>query len=152
MNELVSCRKASKPDLPAILQLYAQPEMDNGKVLSLTKAERIFEKIEGYPDYAIYVAVYRGEIIGSFELLIMDNLGHLGAPSAVIEDVVVDPKWQRKGIGKRMMREALKICHAKGCYKMVLSSNLKRNRAHAFYESLGFKRHGYSYYVSGQPG
>ena len=47
-----------------------------------------------------------------------------------------------------MMREALKICNEKGCYKAVVSSNLKRKRAHAFYESLGFKRHGYSYYVA----
>ena len=41
---------------------------------------------------------------------------------------------------------------AKGCYKLVLSSNAKRERAHAFYESLGFERHGYSFRIeSGRP-
>ncbi len=100
MNDSISIRKASKKDLPGILRLFAQPEMDNGKILPLTEAAQIFEKIEGYPDYSIYVAVCRDEIIGSFELLIMDNLGHLGAPSAVIEDVVVDPQWQGRGVGK----------------------------------------------------
>ena len=151
MNKSFSCRKANKKDLPEVLRLYAQPEMDDGDVLSLSAAEGLFEKFACYPDYKIYVAVYNEQIIGSFALLIMDNLGHLGVPSAVIEDVVVDPKWQGKGVGKMMMREALKICNRKGCYKMVLSSDIKRHQAHVFYESLGFKRHGYSYHVSGQP-
>jgi hypothetical protein len=31
--------------------------------------------------------------------------------------------------------------------KLALSSNFKRNAAHAFYDSLGFQRHGYSFLV-----
>lgn len=72
----------------------------------------------------------------------------MGMPSAVIEDIAVDPEWQRRGVGKMMMRHALKECSKKGCYKAVLSSNLKREQAHAFYESLGFERHGYSFRVN----
>ena len=49
-----------------------------------------------------------------------------------------------------MMRFALDRCRAKGCYKLALSSNAKRERAHAFYESLGFERHGYSFRVGPQ--
>jgi len=37
-----------------------------------------------------------------------------------------------QGIGKTMVKEALKISAAAGCYKATLSSNLKRDRAHAF--------------------
>ena len=39
------------------------------------------------------------------------------------------------------------ICRQKGCYKMMLSSNLRRTGAHAFYESLGFEKHGYSFRI-----
>jgi GNAT superfamily N-acetyltransferase len=46
-----------------------------------------------------------------------------------------------------MMRFALDRCREKRCYKLVLSSNAKRERAHAFYEKLGFVRHGYSFRV-----
>jgi GNAT superfamily N-acetyltransferase len=101
-----------------------------------------------YPDYRLYVAVRDADIVGSFALLIIDNLGHLGAPSAVIEDVVVDPQCQGQGIGTAMMRHALGLCGEKGCYKATLSSNFKRERAHAFYESLGFERHGYSFRIT----
>ena len=51
-----------------------------------------------------------------------------------------------------MMGQALEICGQKGCYKAVLSSNLKRSRAHSFYQSLGFELHGYSFRISVQPG
>lgn len=146
MNESVSCRVASKADLAEVLRLYAQPDLD-GKALSLPEAEHLFDRIAQYPDYRIYVAICDSRIVGTFALLIIDNLGHCGAPSAVIEDVAVDPAWQGRGIGKLMMRHALQVCGEKGCYKAALSSNLKRERAHAFYESLGFERHGYSFRV-----
>jgi GNAT superfamily N-acetyltransferase len=150
MNMSVSCRVASKEDIPEVLRLYAQPDLDNGKVLSLPEAERHFERIAGYPDYKIHVAFVGTQLVGTFALLIMDNLAHMGAPSAIIEDFAVDPEWQGRGIGTRMMQYAMQLSRARGCYKAALSSNLKREKAHAFYESLGFERHGYSYRINPQ--
>lgn len=151
MNAPVDCREATRGDLPEILRLYAQPDLDDGRVLSLAEAERLFDRIARYPDYTLHVAIRDERIVGSFALLIMDNLAHRGAPAAVIEDVAVDPECQRQGIGRAMMQHALRLCAEKGCYKAALSSNLKRVRAHAFYESLGFERHGYSYRITPPP-
>lgn len=148
MDEPIICREATRDDLPEVLRLYAQPDLDDGETLPLADAERVFERIARYPDYTIHVALRDGQVVGTFALLVMDNLGHLGAPSAVIEDVAVDPAWQSHGIGRTMMRYALRVCAGKGCYKAALSSNLTRHRAHAFYESLGFERHGYSFRLS----
>jgi GNAT superfamily N-acetyltransferase len=144
---IIEFREASERDLPHILLLYSQPELDDGKVLPLEQAEAVFRRMKSYPDYRVYVAVYQGEVVGTFELLIMDNLAHMGAPSGVVEDVVVKEEFQGRGIGKQMMRFALDLCSKKGCYKMALSSNLKRDKAHRFYESLGFTKHGYSFSV-----
>ena len=141
-------READTHDLPGILALYAQPDFDDGVVLTLHDAERIFARFNRYPDYALYVAEQDARIVGSFALLIMDNLGHLGTPSGIIEDVVVGPVLHGRGIGRAMMQFALELARDKRCYKLVLSSNAKRERAHAFYESLGFERHGYSFVVS----
>jgi ribosomal protein S18 acetylase RimI-like enzyme len=148
MSASVQIREAARADLPDTLRLYAQSEMDDGQVLSLAEAERLFDRMARYPDYRMYVAVRDDRIVGTFALLIMDNLGHRGAPSGVIEDVAVDPQCQGQGIGKTMVQHALRLCGEKGCYKLALSSNLKRERAHAFYESLGFERHGYSLSVT----
>lgn len=141
----ISIRKASVTDLPAILSMYNQPDFDNGGILDLPSAEKIFGRIQQYPDYNLYVAIRDDETAGSFALLIMDNLGHLGARSGIVEDVVVKTELQNRGIGRQMMRFAMEECRKAGCYKLTLSSNMKREKAHLFYESLGFEKHGYSY-------
>jgi ribosomal protein S18 acetylase RimI-like enzyme len=147
MPDALAIRPANEADLPAVLALYAQPGMDDGKVLTPEQAKAIFARFARYPDYTLYVAEESGEVAGTFALLVMDNLGHLGTPSAVIEDVVVTPDRQGGGIGQRMMQHALDVARDKGCYKAVLSSNMKRERAHAFYDGLGFERHGYSFRI-----
>ena len=148
MTANLECRVALESDLADVLKLYAQPDLDNGIVLPLSEAKGIFKRMAQYPDYKVYVAIYREQIVGTFALLIMDNLGHMGSPMGVIEAVAVDPAWQGRGYGSEMMHHALRVCKEKGCYKAMLSSNLTRERAHAFYESLDFERHGYSFRVT----
>jgi GNAT superfamily N-acetyltransferase len=146
-------RAATEADLPAVLELYAQPGIDaDNDILPVEDARRVFARFARYPDYTLYVAEAEGRIVGTFALLVMDNLGHYGARSAIAEDVVVAPENQGQGIGRAMMRHALGLARAKGCYKLALSSNLKRERAHAFYERLDFKRHGYSFLVEFEEG
>jgi GNAT superfamily N-acetyltransferase len=140
-------RPATVGDIEGVLALYAQPEFDAGKVLPLETARQLLERFNDYPDYTLYVAERGGAIVGTFALLVMHNLGHLGAPSAIVEDVAVAPACQAQGIGNAMMQFALDLCRDKGCYKLMLSSNAKRAHAHAFYESLGFERHGFSFRV-----
>lgn len=147
MDRSLQIRRAEKVDIPAILELYAQPDIDDGQLLSIENAEKIFAKIASYPNYSLYVAEISNTIAGSFALLIMDNLGHLGAPSAIVEDFVVAPSVQRKGIGRKMIEHAVILARDSKCYKLTLSANLKRETAHAFYTSLGFTKHGYSFSI-----
>jgi GNAT superfamily N-acetyltransferase len=144
----LTIREAANADLPAVLTLYAQPDLDNGKVLSTADAEALYAQFARYPHYKLFVAEQNGRIVGSYAFLFMHNLGHLGAPSAIVEDVVVDPKSQGSGLGQAMMRHAVEKARALGCYKLMLSSNAKRERAHVFYEQLGFDRHGYSFRIN----
>lgn len=141
----VAIRAAGESDLPAVLRLYGQPEVDDGQILELDVATAIFRRFANYPNYRLFVAEIDDHVVGSYALLVMDNLGHMGAPSAIAEDVMVDPRCQGHGVGQAMMEHAMKVARAAGAYKLVLSSNVKRERAHAFYERLGFVRHGYSF-------
>ncbi len=143
-------REATAEDLPDVLALYAQPAMDDGRVLPLAQATELFDQFARYPSYHLYVAsdeAHPSVVVGTFALLVMHNLGHLGTPSAIVEDVVVNPGQQGQGIGRQMMAHARELARQAGCYKLVLSSNQKRERAHAFYESLGFQRHGFSFLI-----
>jgi GNAT superfamily N-acetyltransferase len=144
----ISIRKATEDDLPKILDLYSGIENETSNVLDLVSARKQFQKIRSYPNYSVYVAEKDGEIVGTFELLIMDNLAHSGKPSAIVEDVVVNEQNRNGGIGRIMMQFAMEQCKKYGCYKLMLSSNLSRERAHKFYDDLGFTRHGYSFIVN----
>lgn len=140
-------RPATEADLPAVLALYAQPDFDGDQVLPLAEAKALLARFATYPDYTLYVAEMDDEIVGTFALLVMDNLGHCGTPSAIVEDVIVAGDRQGRGIGRAMMKEAAARAVAKGAYKLALTSNIKREGAHAFYEALGFERHGVSFRV-----
>ena len=147
MSQLPVIRPATPDDLPDILRLYALPDFDDGRALPLDEAQERFDRLRRYPDYHLYVAQLRGRTVGTFALLIMEKLLHLGAPAAIVDDVIVDTDCRGQGIGRQMMQFAMQLARKKGCYKLALSTNVKRTAAHHFYESLGFARHGYSYIV-----
>ena len=143
----VIIREDGESDWPSILPLYGQLGMDEGSILTLEQARTRFRRLERHPDYKLCAAAMEGGIQGVMALLIMDNLGHRGAPSALVEDVVVRRDRRGRGIGREMLRFAVNRARDKGCCKLALSCNKERKEAHRFYEYLGFKQHGYSFIV-----
>jgi ribosomal protein S18 acetylase RimI-like enzyme len=141
-------REALETDLPSILALYGQPDFDNGLVADLEDAREFLAIIGRYPEYRIYVAEAESGVIGVYSLLIMDKLAHKRTPAAILEDIVVATSLQRQGVGKAMIAHAMNMARSKGCYKLVLSSNMRRTDAHRFYDQLGFQRHGVSFHVT----
>lgn len=147
MNPAIAIREALRGDLPEVLRLYAQLGQDDGTTLCLDRAEELWREMLSHGDHRIWVAESEGRVVGTFSLLRMVNLAHLGAPSAVVEDVVVDESCRGMGVGRAMMGRAMEIARGKGCYKLTLSSNARRTDAHRFYENLGFRRHGISFFI-----
>src|SRR5262249_22308446 len=50
-------REATAADIPGVLALYAQPELDDGKVLPVEDAVVLHQRFARYPDYTLYVAL-----------------------------------------------------------------------------------------------
>jgi len=141
----VKIRLATEADLPVILQLYAQPDME-GKALALEEALPRFRKIVESDRQELFVAEGPGsQILGSFSLSYVQHLTHGGARSASFGDIVVRSDVQGLGVGKRMLTFAAQRARQQGCYKIMLSSSTRRINAQAFYESLGYEQHGVSY-------
>ncbi|AFY46639.1 acetyltransferase [Nostoc sp. PCC 7524] len=137
-------RIASCDDLPLLIHLYA--EMDGELPLSSDRAAEIFAQMMQVPNYDIYLAYLNQEPIGTFSLLYVPTMMHRGYHKfAVLDAVTVSPKFRGQGIGNQMMKAAIQMSADAGCYKVTLSSNLKRDRAHQFYQSLGFEQHGWSF-------
>lgn len=147
-------RQATNADLPAVLALCA--ELDVGSAgdeqgLTLAQAQALLAEFARYPSYRLFVACEGAHsdapVVATYTLLVMHNLAHGGTPSAIVEDVVVAHAHQGKGLGTQLMKHAMALAAQAGCYKLALSSNGRRLGAHAFYESLGFARHGVSFAI-----
>lgn len=140
----IDIRLATKQDLPILNHFYA--DMDEKPLMSEEKISAIWNQIQQVPNYHIYLAYWEDKAIGTFSLLFMPTMMHRGFhKSAILDSVTVATAYRGKGFGRQMMQRAFKISLEAGCYKITLSSNLKRDRAHKFYESLGFKQHGWSF-------
>lgn len=143
----VVIRQASESDVASILRVVAQLDGLEADRLTIEEGTRILGKMTGYPDYGVYVAEDAdSRVVGTFAIMVMDNLAHGGAPSAILEDVCVDLSSRGQG-GRAMMEFAMKHAKNSGCYKLALSSNSARTGAHDFYRSLGFAQHGVSFCV-----
>jgi len=143
----ITFRAAAAADLPALMALLAQLREPGTEAPTPAEASALLARIQGSTHHRVYVAETAGGVVGTYALLIMDSLAHPGRSAAVVEDVVVDMSCRGQGIGRRLMQDALARAAARGCYKLALSSNLRREAAHRFYERLGFERHGYSFAV-----
>lgn len=137
-------REATEEDVPLLVSLHTQLE-PNESPLAAENAVALFRRTLLYPYYKHFLAYRDTACAGTFALIVMENLGHQGMPFAIIENVVVDRAFRRQGLGRALMEHARTLARQAGCYKLSLSTNLKRREAHAFYESLGMARHGYSF-------
>lgn len=142
-------RLARSADLPRLLSLYESLQVGPEQAVSLGDAQSRLFQLQSNPAYRLYVAELDRRIVGTFSMTFVPGLPHGARDSCVVEDVVVDEALQRSGIGRRMMRFAMQVCAERGCYKLSLSSHVRREAAHRFYEGLGFKRHGYSFLIDG---
>ncbi|MCC5651496.1 GNAT family N-acetyltransferase [Nostoc sp. XA013] len=143
-------RIATREDWPLLNQLYA--DMDGELPLPSDDLERILTEITQVPNYYIYIAFLNQQLVGTFSLLYAPTMMHRGYHKfAVLDAVTVISQMRGEGIGSQMVKAALQLSAEAGCYKVTLSSNLKRDRAHQFYQSLGFEQHGWSFKCVLQP-
>lgn len=124
-----------------------QGDLFNGFLLSLDTlreassiapavAKSIFEKIKSNPHHIILVAEAERKIAGSITLLVEQKFIHNGSRAGHIEDVVVSSTMQRRGIGAKLVKAALRRASDMGCYKTTLECT---DDVKAFYQRLGFE-------------
>jgi GNAT superfamily N-acetyltransferase len=147
LADSIRVRRAGAADLQALIGLYQELHLDDYwyRSPSLAEMRRAFAAIARNRDHELLVAEGGGEIIGALHLMIFRHLGHGLRPVGVIENVVVAAAHRSRGVGELMMAAADKIARRNRCYKMSLTTNLKRDRAHRFYERLGWRRTHFGY-------
>ncbi len=78
------------------------------------------------------------EIMGIVHYILHPTTGNIN-PVCYMQDVYVDPKHRRKGIGKRLVKEVTKIGKSEKWARMYWLTQYNNKEAKAMYENFGVK-------------
>lgn len=92
-------------------------------------------------DDAVLVAVTGTDVVGCISLHAM-LMFHVQGKLGRITSLVVTSHVRSQGVGAALLEAAHRWFELAGCTKFELTSGDQRARAHAFYESHGYRRGG----------
>jgi GNAT superfamily N-acetyltransferase len=148
---MAKVRAATEEDVPSILELYRQLSLKprSYRKASISSCRRVFREMKNFTGYELLVAEEDSKVVGTTVMAILPGFVHGTSPFAVVEYVVVDEKYRGRGIGKSIMEYIIARAREAGCYKIMLTSDKRRQPAHRFYQSLGFEAsaHGFRLYL-----
>lgn len=132
-------REITEKDYEGLMKLYMQlhdnpyPEKDN----EMTK---LWNKILADKDHHIIVAEEDGRIVSSCVCVIVPNLTHSQRPYALIENVITDTEYRKKGLATACLDYARELALRENCYKMMLLTGSREESTLRFYERAGYNR------------
>jgi GNAT superfamily N-acetyltransferase len=128
----VSVRPATMQDAAQLAELCGQL----GYPSTTEEVERRLRLILPDQESAVFIAESGGNVVGWIDVFIsrlVETDQH-----AEIGGFVVDESCRSQGVGRLLLERAEEWARAEGCLVMTLRSNVIRERAHAFYENLGY--------------
>ncbi|RSN16486.1 GNAT family N-acetyltransferase [Streptomyces sp. WAC 05977] len=134
-------REARREDVAAIVGMLADDQIGSTRDSAEDLAPYLaaFEQIDADPAHLLIVADDDGEAVGTLQLSIIPGLARKGALRGQIEAVRVRASHRGSGLGGELMRWAIDESRRRGCALVQLTSDVKREDAHRFYERLGFE-------------
>jgi GNAT superfamily N-acetyltransferase len=129
----IRVRAMAPGDVPAARDLLEQL----GYLLTSEEVERRFAAVVAVADHAVMIAETAGRIAGLVHVYTRPALEN--PPEAIVEALVVDSARRRGGVGRALMAAAEAWADARGYRAIMLSSNVTRTGAHAFYHALGYR-------------
>jgi len=108
-----------------------------GYEMTEAELERRFDEVSSAPEHSLLVAETAGQVVGLMHVFARPALEN--PREAVVQAIVVDEGLRRAGVGRLLMAAAEHWASERGCRSVVLSSNIARAPAHAFYAALGYR-------------
>ncbi len=87
----------------------------------------------------IFCAAEGETLIGMVSLLFTISTAE-GGRAAWLEDMILRPGWRGRGLGRRLLDEAIQQARAAGCSRITLLTDATNAAAMKFYGQAGFVR------------
>ncbi len=132
-------RDAIRADVAAIVDLLADDPLGAAREGGAPAAYlAAFDEIAANPAHQLIVGVDAGRVIACAQLTILAGLSRGGARRGLVEAVRVAADRRSQGLGAALMAECETRARAAGARVLQLTTDKSRQRAHRFYENLGF--------------
>lgn len=132
-------REIQKSDLKPMLRLYRQfhntPMPEQSKEIL-----NIWGEILDSKNHHVLVGEVDDRVVCSCTLVIVPNLTHGQRPFAIIENLITDEDYRKKGYARMILEHAKELSNAKNCYKIMLITGAKEQGILEFYESMGYNK------------
>jgi len=133
-------RYAQPGDAAALAQLICELGYETTK----SEMQMRLQRIATDERYRTFVAVRDGNACGMIGTLTYPSIEH-NDPSGRIVALVILRTMRRRGIGRALLATAEKDFAQRGIRRIGLNTQLAREDAHKFYESLGYERNGWRF-------
>ena len=138
MEEIV--RLIKYDELNQLLELYKQLHPKDPEVIEKENLKEIWKDIFNNPNLYYIVVELNGNLVASCNISIIKNLTRNLRPYGLIENVVTDSSYRKKGYGTKVLHKAVEIAEENNCYKVMLMTGSKKEETLRFYEKAGFER------------
>jgi len=142
----VKIREAHDKDIIVILGLLY--ELGRPKPQKDSEVKEFKKMIKTYisnPDKRIFVAETNDDaIVGMVSIMMLPRLNQVNFEMYVPELMVLK-KYQRCGIGKKLVESCIEFGKQKGSHRIRLESGNQRREAHEFYKKSGFDQSSLSF-------
>jgi GNAT superfamily N-acetyltransferase len=135
----MTLRDVTPADFAAVRRLLDQL----GYAPDEAEFRRRFDAVRAAAGHRIIVAEEGGAVVGVLHVFERPALDK--GCEAVVQALVVDDSVRSRGVGEALMHEAEAWAASRGLAATSLYTSIKRDRAHAFYERLGYRIKGTSH-------
>lgn len=132
-------REITQKDYNGLMELYLQLK-DNQMPEETEEKRELWNKILEDKNHHIIVAQEDGKIVSSCVCVIILNLTHDQRPYALIENVITDKIYRKRGLASECLAFARNIAREEKCYKIMLLTGSREESTMRFYEQAGYNR------------
>ncbi|ORC86958.1 acetyltransferase [Trypanosoma theileri] len=128
-------REIEQDDVPSLLELLSHlteaPELSSSSMRRIADLRR-----EAGIVTMVFVHKPTRRVVGTASLLVEPKFTRGGRSVGHIEDVVVDPAYRGKKLGKALLKSLCDTARSRGCYKVILDC---AEGSIEYYEKLDFR-------------
>lgn len=131
---MAQIRRVVEPDFEAVHRLLEQ-------LMPASQGLRraLWSGTLAQENFAAWIAEVDGRPAGFLDLYVFPDVAH-GRNIGLINNLVVDEAFRRRGLGEALVNESVAYCRARDVVELHLWTDFDNTRALALYERCGFIR------------